>query len=130
MKKIENATAILGTSAMFQCSTKGSLPITLTWMKDKDVITESNNVKMSFENNIGTLHIGTVEMNCSGKYSCHAENEAGSQKCLATLIVKGQFDNVLVCLIKQHALHCQALLMLTILFHLRTSKYHRESGTD
>uniref|UniRef100_A0A4W3J2S4 Ig-like domain-containing protein n=1 Tax=Callorhinchus milii TaxID=7868 RepID=A0A4W3J2S4_CALMI len=66
--------------AVFQCTVKGSAPITLTWVKDKNIITQSDNIKMTFENNIGTLQIAAVEMNNGGKYSCEIENEAGSQK--------------------------------------------------
>eukprot|EP00062_Callorhinchus_milii_P005912 gi/632946130/ref/XP_007888405.1/ PREDICTED: titin-like [Callorhinchus milii] len=77
VKKIENVTSLLESVAVFQCTVKGSAPITLTWVKDKNIITQSDNIKMTFENNIGTLQIAAVEMNNGGKYSCEIENEAG-----------------------------------------------------
>lgn len=72
-----------------QCVVKGSLPITVSWIKDDREVKEDENVKISFEDQIGKLHITNMQLKYDGKYTCLAKNEAGSQKCSASLIVKG-----------------------------------------
>lgn len=74
-----------------QGTIKGSIPFTVTWMKDSEVLRDDDpNVKMVFENNVASLLITTVTISHGGKYSCQAENDAGQQKCEATLTVQGQ----------------------------------------
>lgn len=74
-----------------QGTLKGSAPITVKWMKDSEMLRDDDpNIKMSFENNVACLLITPVALSHGGKYSCQAENEAGRQKCEATLTVQGQ----------------------------------------
>lgn len=73
---------------------RGSEPISVTWMKGKDIIKDNHKVKVTFENGIATLHISDVQMSSGGKYTCLAENEAGSQTCFGQLAVKGQCRNI------------------------------------
>lgn len=74
---------------MFQAAIKGSLPITVSWLKDNDEVIEDNNIKMTFVNNIATLLVRSIELKHDGKYFCQAKNEAGIQRCSALLTVKG-----------------------------------------
>lgn len=90
MKKIENVTAIVGNNISLQAVVKGSEVITVTWMKGRDVVREDDKVKITFDNSIATLHISNVHINSVGKYTCVAENDAGSQTCFGELVVKGQ----------------------------------------
>lgn len=90
VKKIENVSAIVGNNVSLQAILKGSEVITVTWMKGRDVVREDNKVKITFDNNIATLHISSVQVNSAGKYTCVAENDAGSQSCFGELLVKGQ----------------------------------------
>uniref|UniRef100_A0A3Q3XM32 Ig-like domain-containing protein n=1 Tax=Mola mola TaxID=94237 RepID=A0A3Q3XM32_MOLML len=79
---------------------KGSAPITVKWMKDSEILRDDDpNIKMSFENNVACLLITPVAISHGGKYSCQAENEAGRQKCEATLTVQGQVTSFLKILI-------------------------------
>uniref|UniRef100_A0A3Q3XA73 Ig-like domain-containing protein n=1 Tax=Mola mola TaxID=94237 RepID=A0A3Q3XA73_MOLML len=50
-------------------------------------------------NNVACLLITPVAISHGGKYSCQAENEAGRQKCEATLTVQGQVTSFLKILI-------------------------------
>lgn len=89
-KRIDSVTAVLGTTVKLQGSVKGSAPITIRWMKDSEILRDDDpNIKMVFENNLVCLLITTVALNHGGRYSCHAENEAGQQKSEATLTVQG-----------------------------------------
>lgn len=89
-KRVESATAVLGTTVKLQGTIKGSAPITVKWMKDSEIIRDDDpNIKVVFENNVVSLLITTVAISHGGKYSCQAENEAGQQKCEATLTVQG-----------------------------------------
>lgn len=90
-KRFESATAVLGNTVKLQGTIKGSAPITVKWMRDSEILRDDYpNIKMVFENNVASLEITTVAINHGGKYLCQAENEAGHQKCEATLTVQGQ----------------------------------------
>lgn len=77
---------------MFQASIKGTLPITVSWLKDNDDVIEDNNIKMTFVNNVATLLVRFIEVKHDGKYFCQAKNDAGIQRCSALLTVKGWFS--------------------------------------
>lgn len=87
--KMDNTNVLLGGEVSLQCVLKGSLPMTISWMKDDHEIKESEHVQISFENWTAVVHISSVQLKFGGKYTCHAQNEAGSQKCTAVLAVKG-----------------------------------------
>ncbi|NWQ99883.1 TITIN protein, partial [Paradoxornis webbianus] len=88
VKKIENVTALAGDSVTLQAVVKGSEPISVTWMKGKDIIKDDNNVRVTFDHGLATLQITGVQMSSGGKYTCVAENDAGSQSCFGELAVK------------------------------------------
>lgn len=89
VQKLENMSVLLGSELTMQCLLKGSLPVTVSWMKDDHEVKDSENVQISFENRTAVLHISCVQLKQAGKYTCQAQNEAGSQKCMAALVVKG-----------------------------------------
>uniref|UniRef100_A0A7M4F499 Ig-like domain-containing protein n=1 Tax=Crocodylus porosus TaxID=8502 RepID=A0A7M4F499_CROPO len=89
VKRIENISSLRGGTVVFQAAIKGSLPITVSWLKDNDEVVEDNNVKMTFVNNVATLLIRSIELKHDGKYFCQAKNDAGIQRCSALLTVKG-----------------------------------------
>lgn len=89
-KRIECATAVSGNTVKLQGTIKGSAPITVKWMKDSEILRDDDpNVKMTFENNVASLSVSSVEKKHGGKYTCLVENEAGQQKCEATLTIQG-----------------------------------------
>lgn len=63
----------------------------MTWLKDNDEITEDDNIRMTFENNVTSLYLSGIEVKHDGKYVCQAKNDAGIQRCSALLSVKGWF---------------------------------------
>lgn len=90
VKRIENTTAVLGSTVKLQGTLKGSAPITVTWLKDSELLRHDDpNITMTFENNTASLAIAKIAMNHDGKYTCQAENEAGQQKSEAKLSVQG-----------------------------------------
>uniref|UniRef100_A0A8C0FHM6 Ig-like domain-containing protein n=1 Tax=Bubo bubo TaxID=30461 RepID=A0A8C0FHM6_BUBBB len=89
LKRIENISSLRGGTVVFQAAIKGSLPITVSWLKDNDEVIEDNNIKMTFVNNVATLLVRSIELKHDGKYFCQAKNEAGIQRCSALLTVKG-----------------------------------------
>lgn len=92
-------TAMLGNPVKLQGTIKGSSPITVKWKKDSEILRDDDpNIKMVFGNNVATLSITAVAISHGGKYSCQAENEAGQQKCEATLTVQGLTKSLTVLL--------------------------------
>lgn len=89
LQKLDNMDALLGTELTMLCVLKGSLPMTVSWTKGDHEVKETEDVQISFENRAAVLHISNIKLKDSGKYTCHAHNEAGSQKCTAALLVKG-----------------------------------------
>lgn len=90
IEKIQNVTTVLGNVAEFQCFVKGSPPLTIQWQKDETWILEDAEIQRTFENNVATLRIPICQSNHSGRYTCQAVNEAGQEKCFATLLVQGR----------------------------------------
>ncbi|KAJ8012937.1 hypothetical protein DPEC_G00048070, partial [Dallia pectoralis] len=88
VEKIENTNSLVGMEISMQCTLSGSLPMTVLWMKDDHEVKEDVHAKISFDTRTAFLTLRNIQMKHSGKYICHAQNEAGSQKCLATLTVK------------------------------------------
>lgn len=89
MQKLENLSSVVGTEVFLRCVLKGSEPINLTWMKDNHELKEAENIQITFENKTAVLHITDLQSKHGGKYSCQAQNQAGSQTCTAVLLVKG-----------------------------------------
>lgn len=89
VKKMENASSVLGSVATFQCVVMGSPSLSVQWKKDENWILVDPKTEMIFENNVATLRIPICEACHSGKYTCQVANEAGQDKCFATLMVQG-----------------------------------------
>lgn len=90
VKKLSDSASLIGETAELQAVTEGSQPISITWFKDKgDVIRESENVKIFYENNVATLQIGSTESSSAGKYTCQATNAVGARECAAVLSLIG-----------------------------------------
>uniref|UniRef100_A0A8C9Z9W6 Ig-like domain-containing protein n=1 Tax=Sander lucioperca TaxID=283035 RepID=A0A8C9Z9W6_SANLU len=87
---IENISTILGDVAVFRCTVDGSQPLCVQWQKDENCIAEDPNIERRFENKEATLRILTCEAIHSGKYTCQVVNDAGQDRCFATLKVQGK----------------------------------------
>lgn len=75
--------------AEFQCVVAGSPTLSVQWQKDGSWILEDPKIERTFESNVATLRISACETTHSGKYTCQVVNEAGQDKCFATLKVQG-----------------------------------------
>ena len=90
VKKLSNMTVILGEEVTLVASVKGSEPITVSWVQDKDhILRDGDNRKITFENNQVTLKVFKADATTAGKYTCQLRNDAGSVECFANLTVLG-----------------------------------------
>lgn len=89
VQKLENLSSLVGSKVSLQCTLKGSDPMTVSWMKDNHEFKEAENIQITYENKTALLLITSLQSKHGGKYSCQAQNQAGSQTCSAVLTVKG-----------------------------------------
>lgn len=103
VKKIKNVSAVSGDVAVFRCIVEGSLPLSVQWQKDENWIPEESMIERTFENKQATLRIPACDATHSGKYTCQVVNEAGQEKCLASLIVQGTSASCIIYMAKNIA---------------------------
>uniref|UniRef100_A0A3Q3GI96 Ig-like domain-containing protein n=1 Tax=Labrus bergylta TaxID=56723 RepID=A0A3Q3GI96_9LABR len=90
VKKLSNMTVILGEEVTLVATVKGSEPITVSWVQDKDhILRDGDNRKITFENNKVALKVFKADATTAGKYTCQLRNDAGSVECFANLTVLG-----------------------------------------
>lgn len=80
---------MVGSEISMRCMLIGSLPMTVSWIKDDHELTEDEYVKMSYETKSAMLNLRNAQLSHGGKYVCEAQNTAGTQRCAAVLIVTG-----------------------------------------
>lgn len=68
---------------------EGSPTLSIQWQKDEKGIFEDSSINRTFENNVAKLKIRSCEARHGGTYSCQVANQAGQDRCFATLIVRG-----------------------------------------
>ncbi|XP_013923010.1 PREDICTED: hemicentin-1-like [Thamnophis sirtalis] len=78
-------TVLKGNPISLVCLANGIPTPTISWLKDGQ--TFSVNLRATFENQKGGLHISNSEINDSGRYTCIASNEAGEDNQHFTLKV-------------------------------------------
>lgn len=90
MKKLSNMTVILGQEVTLQATVKGSEPITVSWVQDKDhILRDGDNRRITFENNTVALKVFKADAATTGRYTCRLTNDAGTSECFANLNVLG-----------------------------------------
>lgn len=80
---------VAGEPAELQASIEGAQPISVQWLKEKEVIRESENIRISFMDNVATLQFAKAEPANAGKYICQVKNDGGVRENMATLTVLG-----------------------------------------
>ena len=75
--------------ATFQCVVKGSPPLSVQWQNNDKWILDDPTIESTLRDNVATLTIPVCEACHSGQYTCLVNNEAGQDKCFATLMVQG-----------------------------------------
>lgn len=89
VRKLENLSSLVGSEVSLQCTLKGTEPMTVYWMKDNHELKEAEHIQITYGNKTALLCITDLQSKHAGKYSCQAQNPAGSQTCSAVLTVKG-----------------------------------------
>uniref|UniRef100_A0A3Q3JUF5 Ig-like domain-containing protein n=1 Tax=Monopterus albus TaxID=43700 RepID=A0A3Q3JUF5_MONAL len=77
---------VVGSEISMMCMLSGSLPMTLSWIKDEHELTEDEHVKMSYNTKSAVLNLKNTQLSHGGKYVCQAQNKAGTQRCATVLI--------------------------------------------
>lgn len=73
------------------CSIRsGDSPLEFQWLKDGQIITESENLKIQYLMESSFLMISSVESKSSGNYTCIVKNSFGSDRFSAALVVTGE----------------------------------------
>lgn len=89
MQKLESLSSLVGSEVSLQCVLKGSEPMSVSWMKDNHELKEAEHLQITYENRTALLHITSLQSEHGGRFSCQAQNQAGTQTCSAVLTVKG-----------------------------------------
>ncbi|KAH0621546.1 hypothetical protein JD844_022941 [Phrynosoma platyrhinos] len=88
VKKLTDTSTYAGEPTALRAVVEGSQPISVVWLKDKgEIIRESENIQISFSDNIATLQIANAEATNGGKYICQIKNDAGMRECAGYLQV-------------------------------------------
>uniref|UniRef100_A0A8C2ZPX6 Ig-like domain-containing protein n=1 Tax=Cyclopterus lumpus TaxID=8103 RepID=A0A8C2ZPX6_CYCLU len=89
VQRLEDISCMVGSEISMKCLLSGSLPMTLSWIKDDHELKEDEHVKMSYETKSAVLNLKNAQLSHGGKYVCQAQNQAGTQRCAAMLVVTG-----------------------------------------
>lgn len=80
-----------GETLTLSCHVRGSHPLKIQWMKDRQDLSSSANTKITFVDGTATLQMVCVSKTDTGDYLCKATNEAGSEFCKSKVTIKGIF---------------------------------------
>uniref|UniRef100_A0A8C6FIP6 Ig-like domain-containing protein n=1 Tax=Moschus moschiferus TaxID=68415 RepID=A0A8C6FIP6_MOSMO len=95
VSKLNSLTVVAGEPAELQASIEGTQPISVQWLKEKEeVVRESENIRITFVENVATLQFSKAEPADAGKYICQIKNDGGMRENMATLTVLGWYNLV------------------------------------
>lgn len=95
VSKLNSLTVVAGEPAELQAYIEGAQPIFVQWLKEKEeVIRESENIRITFVENVATLQFAKAEPANAGKYICQIKNDGGMRENMATLTVLGWYNIV------------------------------------
>ena len=78
----------VGEQLTLTATVKGSEPLTVSWVQDKDhVLRDGDNRKIMFENNVATLVVPKSDSTTAGKYTCHLRNDSGAVESVSQVAV-------------------------------------------
>lgn len=106
ISKLSSLTVVAGEPAELQASIEGAQPISVQWLKEKEeVIRESENIRITFVENVATLQFAKAQPANAGKYICQIKNDGGMRENMATLTILGWCTMVPIvsCLIESGA---------------------------
>lgn len=91
---------MVGEQLVLMATVKGSEPLDLSWIQDKDhVLRDGDNRKITFENNVATLMVPKADSTTAGKYRCRLSNESGSVVSVSQVTVLGWWSSFWVVLL-------------------------------
>lgn len=113
---------MVGEQLTLVATVKGSEPLELSWIQDKDhVLRDGDNRKITFENNVATLMVPRADSTTAGKYMCRLSNESGSVVSVSQVTVLGWWDS-------SCCFSCACFLLLTPFLVCRSCSYCGQSG--
>lgn len=90
VETLDDQSVIVGQSLTLTATVKGSEPLTVSWVQDKDhILRDGDNRKITFENNVVTLVVPNVDSTTAGKYTCQLRNDCGAVECVSKVTVLG-----------------------------------------
>lgn len=89
LRRLQEAEGIRGSSAHLECLLSGSLPMTIQWYRDEKEIHPDHKHRFRFSDNVALLEIADLSSHDNNRFTCRANNAAGSVQCSATMTVKG-----------------------------------------
>lgn len=94
---------VCGDATVFLHTVEGSAPLSVQWQRDENWILEDPTIETAFDNHESTLMFPSCEATHSRTGICQFVNEAGHDKCFATLEVQGTSASGLILLINIRA---------------------------
>uniref|UniRef100_A0A8P4KEG5 Ig-like domain-containing protein n=1 Tax=Dicentrarchus labrax TaxID=13489 RepID=A0A8P4KEG5_DICLA len=90
VKKFDDQSVRFGQQLTLTATVKGSEPLTVSWVQDKDhILRDGDNRKITFENNVVTLVVPKADSTTAGKYTCQLRNDSGLVKSVSQVTVLG-----------------------------------------
>uniref|UniRef100_A0A3B3TKS6 Ig-like domain-containing protein n=1 Tax=Poecilia latipinna TaxID=48699 RepID=A0A3B3TKS6_9TELE len=88
--KLIDQSVRIGQQLTLTATVKGSEPLTVSWIQDKDhVLRDSDNRKITFENNVATLVVPEADSATAGRYTCQLSNDSGLVESVSQVTVLG-----------------------------------------
>ena len=85
---------MVGEQLTLTATVKGSEPLDLSWIQDKDhVLRDSDNRKITFENNMVSLVVPKADWTTAGKYTCRLSNQSGAVLSVCHVTLLGWFSS-------------------------------------
>lgn len=90
VKKLVDQSVKVGQQMMLTALVKGSEPLTVSWVQDKDhVLRDGDNRNVTFENNVVKLVVHRADLSTAGKYTCQLRNDCGVVQSASQVTVLG-----------------------------------------
>lgn len=90
VKKLVEQSVRIGQQLTLTATVKGSEPLTVSWVQDKDhILRDGDNRKITFENNVVTLVVPKADSTTAGKYTCQLRNDSGVVESVSQVTVLG-----------------------------------------
>lgn len=83
---------MVGEQLTLTATVKGSEPLDLSWIQDKDhVLRDGDNRKITFENSVVSLIVPKADSATAGKYTCRLSNQSGAALSVCHVTLLGWF---------------------------------------